>query len=353
MSCPDESEIEDVPKTDRRGEEPLKFNRRLMLGVTSSLVAIAVSGTAFAADYTLRIHTLVKSPHPYNDIATKMKTDIETGSSGQIEVEIFDSGQLGQDPAVIGEMGFGTIDLMVSSVSNAVQQVPEYGIFSMPYLFEGIDDAVSKIGPGTEVEAYYQQVYDDRSVGMKLLALGASGTRNMAAAEVSIEGLSDVSGLKMRTPPSPLDAQTWSALGMLPVTVAWGELYAAMQTGVAQAMESSLPGYTGAKLYEVAPNLALTGHTIQVNHVSMSSRSFDRLPEDLQKVVEAAAADATAYGVEQAKGYDAALVQALETEHGVTVSRPDTAPFVEALAPLQVDMAAELDLSEPYALLTK
>lgn len=329
----------------------MKINRRVFLGAASGALASGLVRPAFTADFTLRIHTLVQSPHPYNDIAMAMKETIETNSAGRVAVEIFDSGQLGQDPAVIAEMGFGTIDLMISSVSNAAQQIPEYGIFGMPYLFAGMDDALAKVGPGTDVEAYYQQAYSDRAVGMRLLAMGGSGTRNMATAEVSIESLDDVVGLKMRTPPSPLDAQTWSALGMLPVTVAWGELYAAMQTGVAQAMESSLPGYNGAKLFEVAPNLALTQHTIQINHISMSERSWGRLPEDLQAVVQEAAIAANALGVENAKGYDAALVETLESEHGVTVTRPDKQPFIDALAPLQVEMANELDLGDAYALL--
>ncbi|WP_116134042.1 TRAP transporter substrate-binding protein [Tropicimonas sp. IMCC34043] len=329
----------------------MKLTRRTALVVTTGWMALAAAGTAQAADYTLRLHTLVKSPHPYNDMAVAMKEEIEAKSDGRIEVAIFDSGQLGQDPAVIGEMGFGTIDLMISTTSNAAQQIPEFSIFTMPYLFSSMDEALAKVGPGTPVQAHFEQIYADRGVGMKLLALGASGTRNMATAEVAVNGPADLSGLKMRTPPSPMDAKTWSAFGMLPVTVAWGELYAAMQTGVAEAMESSLPGYTGSKLYEVAPNLALTEHTIQINHTSMSERSWKKLPENLQKIVQDAAVTANAYGVEKAKDYDAALVESLQSEHGVKVTRPDKAPFIEVVAPIQVQLAEELDLTEEYELL--
>ncbi|RYH11359.1 TRAP transporter substrate-binding protein [Tropicimonas sp. IMCC6043] len=329
----------------------MTFTRRATLAVTTGWIALAAAGSVQAADYTLRLHTLVKSPHPYNDMAQAIKAEIEEKSGGQIAVEIFDSGQLGQDPAVIGEMGFGTIDLMISTTSNAAQQIPEYSIFTMPYLFGSMDEVLETVGPGSAVQAHFEQVYADRAVGMKLLALGASGTRNMATASVAVSGPADLAGLKMRTPPSPMDAKTWAAFDMHPVTVAWGELYAAMQTGVADAMESSLPGYTGSKLYEVAPNLALTEHTIQINHTSMSQRSWDKLPEDLQKIVKEAAVSANAFGVEKAKEYDAGLVDTLQSEHGVSVTRPDKAPFIEVLAPIQVELAKELDLTEEYELL--
>jgi TRAP-type transport system periplasmic protein len=318
----------------------------------AAIAAVCLSGSAQGADFNIRIHTLVKAPHPYDDMATFMKEDIEAKSEGRIAVRIFDSGQLGQDPAVIGEIGLGTIDMMISTTSNVVQQVPEYAIFTMPYLFSGLDDALAKIGPGTPVEAHFQKVYEDRGLNMKLLALGASGTRNLSTISTVINGPADLKGLKMRTPPSPMDSETWAALGMLPVTVAWGELYAAMQTGIAEATESSLPGYVSSKLYEVAPNLALTEHTIQINHISISNRTWKKLPEDLQKIVQDAAVAANTLGVEKAKQYDHDLVEQLQTEYGVKVTKPDTSAFAEVLAPIQAKLAAGLDLQDEYALLT-
>ncbi|MGR7994230.1 TRAP transporter substrate-binding protein [Xanthobacter sp. ZOL 2024] len=328
------------------------IGRRLFLAAGAASLAASLKITpARAADFTLRLHTLVKSPHPYNDMAQRLKSEIEEKSGGRIAVRIFDSGQLGQDPAVIGEMGIGTIDMMISTVSNGVQQIPEFGIFTMPYLLPGLNGLLEKIGPGTPVQAYFENVFVKRGLGIRLLALGGSGTRNLATAKVPVNSPADLAGLKMRTPPSPMDSETWAALGMLPVTVAWGELYAAMQTGLAQAMESSLPGYTGSKLFEVAPHLALTEHTVQVNHTSIADRSWKKLPKDLQEVVNAAAINANAYGLEQAKMYDDSLVKKLAAEHGVQVTRPDKAAFIEKLAPIQPQLAQRLNLEAEFKLL--
>jgi len=319
--------------------------------VAAVLFALFGANAGHAADYNFRLHTLVKSPHPYNDMAAYLKTDLEKKSGGKIAVKIFDAGQLGKDPAVISEMGLGTINLMISTTNNAVKQVPEYGIFSMPYLFSGMDDVIDKVGPGTPVEAHFRKVYTDRKVGMELLALGASGTRNLSNSVKPVKALADIKGFKMRTPPSVMISKSWEALGTLPVSVAWGELYAAMQTKVAQALESSLPGYTGSKLYEVAPYLALTAHTIQVNHISMSKVTWDKLPPELQKMVLASAVAATKHGVEKAKGYDANLVEKLKKEHGVTVTKPDVAEFQAVLKPVQASLAKDLDLTEELELI--
>lgn len=329
---------------------------RTLTGLAASGLAAALALTlgataASAADITMRLHTLVKSPHPYNDMAAFMKEKIEKDSGGAIEIKIFDAGQLGKDPAVIGEMALGTIDLMVSSTNNAEKQVPEYQIFSMPYLFVDFDELMAKVGPGSAAEAYFQKVYADHGLGMKLLALGGSGTRNLSNANGPVVKVEDIKGFKMRVPPSPMISKTWEALGTLPVSVAWGELYAAIQTGVAEALESSIPGYTGSKLYEVAPYLALTGHTIQVNHVSISEVTWNKLTPEQQDLLTDAAAEASALGVEKAKLYESELVEQLKAEHGVTVSEPDKAEFQAVLKPVQASLAEELDLVEPMAVI--
>ena len=325
--------------------------RRALAAMAGTLLAASLATPSEAADVTLRIHTLVSSPHPYNDMAAAMKEKIEAESDGRVAVKIFDAGQLGQDPEVIGEMGLGTIDMMISTTNNAVKQIPEYQIFSMPYLFTDIDEMAAKVGPDTPVMEFFEKVYADRGLGMKLLVLTGTGTRNLSNSLGPVEVVGDIEGMKMRTPPSKMMSETWAALDTLPVSVAWGELYAAMQTGVADAMESSLPGYTGSKLYEVAPYLALTAHTIQATHVSISERTWNKLPDDLKAIVAEAAAEAAVVGLEKAKQYDSELVESLAAEHGVTVTHPDIAGFQAKLAPKQAELAADLGLEEELKLL--
>jgi len=315
---------------------------------TAALTTLVAATAASAADMTLRLHTLVKSPHPYNDMAAFIAEEVASRSNGAIEIKVFDAGQLGQDPAVIGEMGLGTIDLMVSSTSNAVKQVPDYQIFSVPYLFDGLDDLMARVAPGSLGESYFKERYAESGLNMQLLALGASGSRNMSNALGPVETLDDIKGIKMRTPPSPMMSKTWEALGTLPVSVAWGELYAAVQTGVAQGLESSIAGYAGSKLYEVAPYLALTGHEVQTNHISMSDRAWNRLSEEQQAMFLEVAAQASELGVEMAKQYDAELVETLKSEHGVTVTSPDVAAFKAVLVPVQSELIGELGLQAAY-----
>jgi tripartite ATP-independent transporter DctP family solute receptor len=321
------------------------------LATGAGLIAAFAMTSVGAADFNMRLHTLVKSPHPYNDMAEFMKKDVEAKSGGRITIKIFPAASLGNDPAVIGEMGLGTIDLMISSTNNAAKQVPAYQVFSMPYLFKDYDALMKAVAPGSPVVKHFENAYADRKLGIKLLALGGSGTRSMSNAKRPVNGLKDIQGMKMRTPPSPMISKTWQALGTLPVTVAWAELYAAVQTGVAEGLESSIPGYMGSKLYEVAPYLALTEHTIQVNHVSISDRTWNKLSPDLRKLMQDSAVAASALGIAKAREYEASFVTKLQQSHGVKVTHPDKSQFVNALKPTQVQLAKDLNLTEIVALI--
>jgi TRAP-type transport system periplasmic protein len=323
----------------------------LALAATITLTAGTLTTGTAAAQTTMRLHTLVQSPHPYNDMAEYMAAEIAERSGGEIQIEIFPAASLGNDPAVIGEMALGTIDLIVSSTNNAEGSVPELAAFSLPYLFAGIDDFMERAGPGTEIEAHFQERFAESGSGMRLLALNASGTRNFSTARGPVAEVADISGTRMRVPPSPLMVKTWEALGTVPVTVAWAELYAAVQTGVAESLESSIPGYLGSKLYEVAPNLALTEHTLLASHISISEVTWNRLSEDEQAMFEEVAAEATMLGARMGIQYDEELVMELENEHGVTVTRPDIAEFAAAVDPILDELAAEMGVEAELELI--
>lgn len=323
---------------------------RLKTAFVSMVAAVAFGATAAnAADITMRLHTLVKSPHPYNDMADYIKNELETKSGGKIEVKIFPAGTLGTDPTVLGEMKLGTIDLIVGSTSNAVKQVPEFQVFDIPYLFKDAETLQAAVGPGKPILGYYEKVFADRDLGIKLLAMGASGYRHMSNAKGPVNKLADVEGLKMRTPPSPLMSKTWEALGTQPVSIAWTELYAAVQTGVAQALESSIAGYKGSKLYEVAPYLALTGHVIQGNYVAVSNRAWGKLDDAQKAVLVAAANGSEVHGMAKTLGYEESLIKTLQSDNGVTVTKPDVAEFFNALVPIQDQMAQDLNITDAFA----
>lgn len=299
------------------------------------------------APLNLRLHTLVTSPHPYNAAAEWFGEEIAKRTNGAVRATLFPSAQLGPDRAVLDEMRLGTIDLMISTTNNAAAQVPQYNVFSLAYLipdYDGFRRVFRAEGP---VAARIQALYEERRTGLALLGFMMGGTRNLSAVK-PVRTLDDLKGLKMRVPPSPAVARQWQTLGTLPVTINWAEVYTSIQTGVAQALESSLSGYLAERFYEVAPHLSLTMHEVQIGHFTVSARTLARIPEVHRAAVHATAAEAMEIGTRAGIEADEAVVQRARTEFAgrITVHEPDRAAFARTLAPLQDELARSYNAAD-------
>ncbi len=317
------------------------MKRLLTFAVAAVMATALLPGSGQAQNW--RLHTLVKDPHPYNDAARHVIAEL--GKAG-ITVKLFPSGTLGKDPTVFDEMRLGTIDMMISSANNAAKHVPELQVFSLAYAWPGYDAFISATSGDAPLTKRFVSLFEQKNLGIKLLGIGSGGSRNMSNAVKPVTAVGDIQGIKMRVPPSPVMLKVWSAIGTQPVSVAWTELYAAIQTGVAQGLESSIAGYTGSKLFEVAPYLALTQHEIQAGHVSVSQRSFDKLNASQQAAVIKAGAEAAKIMTESAIANEEKLLTRLKNDHGVTVTNPDKSGFQEAVRPLHDELAKGMNATD-------
>src|SRR5690606_35397788 len=111
------------------------------------------------------------------------------------------------------------------------------------------------------------------------------------------------------------------------------------------ALESTISGYAGSKLYEVAPYLALTHHTINASYFVISQRTYDRLSPEHRQIIEEVAAEAGRLGTEKGIEADETLAQELADRYGVEVTEPDVSSFIEVAAPLRDEIAENLGVA--------
>jgi TRAP-type transport system periplasmic protein len=108
-----------------------------------------------------------------------------------------------------------------------------------------------------------------------------------------IKTAADMKGLKIRVMPNQAHQETVKALGALPVTVDWGELYTALQTKVADGQENAVPTFLVPKLYEVQKYMTLDGHFYSINSVIIQDKWYKSLPAELQRAIDQATFIAT------------------------------------------------------------
>ena len=85
------------------------------------------------------------------------------------------------------------------------------------------------------------------------------------------------------------------ALGVQPQVMAFSEVYQAMQTGVVDGSENSIPNFFTQKFYEVQKYLALTYHGYDGYAVIVNMKFWEELPDDIRATLDKAMQEATSY----------------------------------------------------------
>ena len=295
--------------------------------------------------FDLRIATVVSPPHPWVDMAEYFAEEVEDRTNGNVTVSIHHSGSLGDDETTIDELRLGTVDFVIGGTQNAASFVPRLQVFGLAYLFNDMNHFEKAVEHDSEVFNYFANEFEQLNLDVKLLALAGGGTRYLSNNKQEIAVPDDLKGLKLRLPGSPIESDIWSELGALPTSLSWNEIYSGIQTGVVEGFESTLSGYTGSKLYEVAPYVSLTEHLYMATHFSISQLTYDKLPAEYQEIIEEVAIEAAELGTNKGIEFDEEILEELP-EHNVTITEVDREEFARILEPLHDDLAEQLDATE-------
>ena len=126
--------------------------------------------------------------------------------------------------------------------------------------------------------------------GVRPFAGGSTGVQMAGWFNRELKSASDLDGLKMRIP--GLAGEVFAASGGTAVRLAGGEIYTSMQTGVIDAVEWVGPyndrtlGLMEVAEYYYYPGWHEPGAMLEF---TVNQAAFDRLPADLQSIVEGAA----------------------------------------------------------------
>ena len=291
---------------------------------------IAVSSMTFAQNAVkLTLGHGAAPGNPRHEASVKFAEVVKAKSNGRIDVQVAPTAQLGDDAAMVTAMRTGALDLSANSQGAVANAVPEYAAFGMPFMFTSSDGAFKILdGPlGKELS--------EKSATKGLIVLGYwdNGIRHMTNSKRPITKVEDMKGLKMRTPPDTVLVDIMQALGAEAQQIKFSELYVALQQGVVDGQENPLANFEASKLYEVQKHLALTSHMYQMTPFLMSKRTWDRLSEVDRKIVQEAAAEATAFQRKLSQDADEKLLTDLKGK-GVQVTEVDKAAFAKATAPV-------------------
>jgi len=113
----------------------------------------------------------------------------------------------------------------------------------------------------------------------------------------------------------PDDIKGQAAAGASIASMPSSEIYTGMQTGVLDATNTSSESFVSYRLYEQVKCITAPGENalwFMYEPILMSKRSFERLNEEQQKAIMAAAAKAEEFAYQAAKESDANMIEVFE-----------------------------------------
>lgn len=304
------------------------LNQTLRLGAAGVVAgALAVSAALFsahAAEFEFRANTVGNKESISYAGLEKLKAVVAARSGGRVKINLFASGALGDQVSGIESMQAGTLD--IATVETPITGVDGIlGVTALPYIFrDRAHVALVMDGPiGDWIE--------DRlaAKGLRVLGFMEGGFRQITNNVRPINTPADLKGVKMRTPGSKLRIKIFNHYGANASPLPFTELYTALQTRVFDGQENPIIWVKTTKFYEVQKYLSLTNHLYTVTYLLMSEKSFQKLPFDLQLLLQQAGSEAAAVSVEIGRRADSEIVEFLKGK-GMEVNQADVQTFVEA-----------------------
>lgn len=292
----------------------------------AGLAALAGPGSARAeAEFNLTF----SSPYPdalYHVRNIKMFVDdVEKGSNGRIDITLHTAQSLFNHSESMKAVRSGQVDLAELQLTQFANQEELYNFESLPYLAKSVDEAMLL---WDIAEPYIvKRLARDRIRHLYTVPWSPQAFY----ANKELKTVDDMKGLKLRVY-NPMGARTGELLGAEPVLVGGGEVPQAFSTGMIDSMITSSAFGASASAWDYVEVYNDVQAWFGYDQIVMNTRSFDRLPPDLQEVVLSAAETAAARGLEMSIEANRSQMKVLE-DHGMVLA-PGNPEFIEEAARL-------------------
>ena len=214
--------------------------------------------------------------------AKAFKKYMEEQSKGQVEVQLFFGGSLGDESEVFRNVQKGSQPFAVGGIANLVPFEKRLGILTLPYLFDNLDEVVVGTNgkPAELLNSYATKA------GFRVLCWTYTDFRYISNSKRPIKKMDDIKGLKFRVPQSAVLIASYKAFGGSPTPISWAETFTALQQGVVDGQCYGYIGFEAMKFLEANQKYLTEVHyTYQLQPLVMSERVYRKMNPEMQKLV--------------------------------------------------------------------
>lgn len=243
-------------------------------------------------------------------------------SDGRIYIEVYASGQLGDERSQMQAVQMGALDIFrANTVFVGDFGAKKLNLFALPYLFKDREHLRKVLDSDIGDELMNDMV--ESNLSMRGLCYLEEGSRHFFVTNKRVEKPDDLKGLKLRVSETSILLDTVKALGASPTPLSFGELYTSLQTGVVDGAEQPITGYVSNYFYEVAPNFILDSHTYSPGMLVISDRTWNKLSKEDQALLLEAGSELEQYNKDFTEKEEEKLLKEL-TDKGIDTVKPDS-----------------------------
>ena len=239
----------------------------LMLGAT------AMVGTAQAAK-TIKIAGMKAEGEPETIGMHKFGEYLEKLSNGKYKVKVYPNSSLGKEDKYIADTRRGTIEMCATGTQVAAFH-PAMAMMETPMLYDSYDHA--RRAMEGETFKLINEGFTEKS-GLRTLNAFPLGFRHFYTKK-PLNSVNDVKGLRMRVPNIPLYTNFAKECGISGQPMPFAEVPSALDQGVIDGGDSPLSDIVALKMYEITPQITLTGHILVIHSLYINEKFYQSLPE--------------------------------------------------------------------------
>jgi tripartite ATP-independent transporter DctP family solute receptor len=301
-------------------------------------IGAAVAAACFAAlpahsqqKQVLKVSDVHPLGYPTVEALVRMGNKLEKATNGRLAFQMFPAMQLGGEKEMIEQAQVGALQIARISTGPMGPVVDELNVFNMPFVFRD-EQHMRKVIDGPIGKELLDKL---TASSARLVALGwmDAGTRNVYAKK-PVTKPADLKGMKIRMMGNPLFVDTMNAMGGNGISMGFGELFQALQTGVVDGAENNPPTIVTHKHHEVAKVYSLTGHLIIPEIFVFSKVSWDKLSKADQDLIRKLSGEAQ----QEQRGLWDKMVQESEAKlkaAGMQFVNVDKQAFYKATQPVR------------------
>src|SRR5437763_10331539 len=226
-----------------------------------------------------------------------------------LEVQVYPGASLFKPNEQWNALSIGQLDISSFPLDYASGKVRAFGATLMPGLVRNHERARRR-----NASPFMQEIRAKIQKANVMVLSDAWLAGAVASKRACIRKPDDIKGLKIRSA-GPTFASMWQAAGASIVSIPSNDVYNALQTGVADATDTSTGSFVSFRLYEQVKCITAPGENalwFMYEPVLMSKRSFERLNKQQQQVLVTAGKKAEEYFNQATKKLDDEMVDAFK-----------------------------------------